>query len=140
MWVGSIFCVVSPYIYSRKLIQIGPLIQNCYDLGLPPSPPLPPSDVTITDDGPYSGNDNNARTNKPLGVDLPRRQHKRGLSAGLLAIIVLSAIVAAVLCTAVVWILLIKHRKHTSQREPTPEALIPSGAKSSGNPKSTLPM
>ncbi|KAK4781204.1 hypothetical protein SAY87_017310 [Trapa incisa] len=105
--------------------------------GLPPSPPLPPSDVNIISDGPYMGNNNNARTNKPLGVDLPRRQHKHGLSAGLVAVIVLSSIVAVVLCTAICWILL-KHRKHSSQQAPTPQALIPSAAKSSGIGGSTL--
>lgn len=101
---------------------------------------MPPSDVTIIDDGPYLGNDNNARTNKPLGVELPRRQHKRGLSAGLVAIIVLSAIVAVVSCAAVVWILLLKQKGQSGQQEPTPQALIPSGAKSSGNIDFALPM
>ncbi|XP_031385661.1 receptor-like serine/threonine-protein kinase ALE2 [Punica granatum] len=98
--------------------------------GLPPSPPLP-SDATIIDDGPYSA-DNNARTNKPLGVELPRRQHRHGLSGGVVAIIILSAIVAVVSCSAVVWILLLKRREHSSQQEPAPQALIPAGAKSSG--------
>ncbi|KAK4774141.1 hypothetical protein SAY87_029160 [Trapa incisa] len=105
--------------------------------GLPPSPPLPPADVNIIDDRPFTGNDNNARTNKPLGVDLPRRQHKHGLSDGLVAIIVLSAMVAVVLCTAVCWILL-KHRSHGSQQVPIPQALIPSVVKSSGLGESTL--
>ncbi|XP_048133261.1 receptor-like serine/threonine-protein kinase ALE2 isoform X2 [Rhodamnia argentea] len=97
--------------------------------GLPASPPLPP-DAAIIDGGPYSANDNNARTNKPLGVDVQRGQHNHGLSGGAVAIIVLSALVAVVLCSVAGWIWIMKHRDRVFRPAPTPQALLPSVAKS----------
>ncbi|XP_056166642.1 receptor-like serine/threonine-protein kinase ALE2 isoform X2 [Syzygium oleosum] len=97
--------------------------------GLPASPPLPP-DATIIDGGAYSGNDNNARTNKPLGVDVQKGQHNHGLSGGVVAIIVLSALVAVVLCSVAGWIWVMKHRDRAFQPAPTPQTLLPSVAKS----------
>lgn len=103
--------------------------------GLPASPPLPP-DATIIDGGPYSGNDNNARTNKPLGVDVHKGQHNHGLSGGVVAIVVLSAFVAVVLCSVAGWIWIMKHRDRVFRPAPTPQALLPSVAKSPGNSRS----
>ncbi|KAF8036348.1 hypothetical protein BT93_C2154 [Corymbia citriodora subsp. variegata] len=97
--------------------------------GLPASPPLP-ADASMIDGGPYTGNDNNARTNKPLGVDLQKGQHNRGLSGGVVAIIVLSVLVAVVLCSVAGWIWIMKHRDQVLQPAPTPQALLPSVAKS----------
>ncbi|XVE97984.1 hypothetical protein REPUB_Repub03eG0066100 [Reevesia pubescens] len=102
-------------------------------LGLPPSPPLPPSDIGIIDGGPYPGNDNNARAIRPLGVDVHRKRHKYGLSGGVIAIIVLSMLVAVVLCSAIAWVLLFKHRDHASQQAATPQHLPTSLAKPSGS-------
>ncbi|XP_044464223.1 receptor-like serine/threonine-protein kinase ALE2 isoform X2 [Mangifera indica] len=98
--------------------------------GLPPSPPSASSDITIIDDGPYSGN--NGRAIKPEGVNVPKRQKKHGLSGGTIAIVVLSAFVAIVLCSAVAWLLLFKYRNYVSQRVAAPQTLQASHAKGSG--------
>ncbi|KAJ0031603.1 hypothetical protein Pint_13394 [Pistacia integerrima] len=97
--------------------------------GLPPSPPSASSDITIIDDGPYSGN--NGRAIKPEGVNVPKRQKKHGLSGGTIAIVVLSAFVAVVLCSAVAWVLLSKYRGRDSQRVVAPQTLQSSHAKAS---------
>ncbi|KAG8657041.1 hypothetical protein MANES_03G034100v8 [Manihot esculenta] len=106
--------------------------------GLPPSPPSASSGITIIDNGPYSGNDNNARAIKPLGVDVRRRQQKDGLGGGIVAIIALSASVALILCSAVAWVLLVRHRGRTSQSTPTLRPLPPSIAKPSGTTASMV--
>ncbi|KAF4398649.1 hypothetical protein G4B88_013738 [Cannabis sativa] len=103
--------------------------------GLPASPP---SDVGMIDDGPYAGSDNNARTIKPLGVDLPKRQHKKVLSGGIIAIIVLSAFLILVSCSVAAWIFLFKHRDKGSELGPAPRVLLPSLSKPSGAPASML--
>lgn len=108
-------------------------IRSTAFIGLPPSPPSAPSGITIIDDGPYSGNDNNARTIKPLGVDVRKKHHQDGLGGGMIAIIALSGSVAIVLCLAVVWALLFRHRGRVSQPVPTQQPLPPSGPKPSGN-------
>ncbi|XP_050919063.1 uncharacterized protein LOC127136544 isoform X4 [Lathyrus oleraceus] len=101
--------------------------------GLPPSPPLPPSSVNMIDGGPYSNNGNNGRTIKPLGVDIQKKQHKSGLSKGIIAIIVLSAFLAIVLCSAAVFALF-KFRDHVPDSQPTstPRGFPPAHAKASG--------
>ncbi|KAG8636126.1 hypothetical protein MANES_16G101700v8 [Manihot esculenta] len=106
--------------------------------GLPPSPPSAPSGITIIDDGPYSGNGNNARTVKPLGVDIRKRQQKDGLGGGIIAIIALSASVALVLCSAVAWLLVVRHRGRTSLPIPTLHPLPTSIAKPSGTTASVI--
>ncbi|KAG6662025.1 hypothetical protein CIPAW_03G215200 [Carya illinoinensis] len=97
--------------------------------GLPQSPPSP-TGITIIDGGPYPGIDNNARANKPLGVDVRKNRHKDGLSGGIIIVIALSAAVAVVLCFAVTWVLLFKHRNHVPVS--TPQAMPPSLIKPSG--------
>ena len=106
---------------------------NATCIALPPSPPLPPSSITIIDGGPFSTNDDNGRTLKPLGVDVHRMQHKGGLSWGIITIIALSAFVAIVLCSAAAWVLLLKFRDHADQPAPTPRVLPPSLPKPTGN-------
>ncbi|KAL4652543.1 hypothetical protein ACB092_01G241000 [Castanea dentata] len=91
--------------------------------GLPPSPPLP-SGITIIDGGPYSGT-SNARTNKPLGVELQKGRHNNGLSGGIIAIIALSAFVGVVLCSAAAWVVLFKHRNNACGTVPTAHTLPP---------------
>lgn len=103
--------------------------------GLPPSPP---SAGGIIDDGPYPGTDGNTRTRKPLGVDLPKKQHKKGLGGGIIAVIVLSASLAVILCSAAAWIFLFKCRDNVSQPGLTPKVLQPSLAKPSGAPGSLI--
>ncbi|GMI94885.1 hypothetical protein HRI_003157700 [Hibiscus trionum] len=101
-------------------------------LGLPPSPPLPP-DADMIGGGPYSSNDNNARAIKPLGVDVHGKRQKNVLSGGVIAIIVMSVLVVAVLCSAFAWVLLFKHRDQGSQRATSPQHLLTSHAKPSGS-------
>ncbi|XP_059634821.1 receptor-like serine/threonine-protein kinase ALE2 [Cornus florida] len=130
--------------FWHKQVVIEPSFFGDYEVlyvrypGLPPSPPLAPSDISIIDDGPYSGHDNNGRTIKPLGVDVRRKQHNDGLSGGVIAIIVLSASVAVILCFAVAWVLLFKHRDRVCQPDPTPPATLPSLSKPSGIAASTI--
>ncbi|GAY56132.1 hypothetical protein CUMW_169500 [Citrus unshiu] len=98
--------------------------------GLPPSPPSASSSIGIIDDGPYSGN--NGRATKPEGVDVPKRRQKYGLSGGMIAIVVLSAFVAVVLCSAAAWVLLFKYKSHACQAEEVPQSLQTSHVKPSG--------
>jgi len=108
-----------------------------FNIGLPPSPPLPPSSITIVDGGPYSGGGNNSRTIKPLGVDISKRQHKGGLSKGIIAIISLSVFLVVVLCFAAAWALF-KFRDHASKLASTPRVLSPSLTKAPGNTDSSV--
>lgn len=85
----------------------------------------------MTDNGPYSGRGNNGRTIHPLGVDVHQNQHKHGqLSGSVIAIIVLSAFVALVLCSAVGWIFLFRKRDYigqAAQAASLPSLAIPPG-------------
>ncbi|KAL3332331.1 hypothetical protein AABB24_032758 [Solanum stoloniferum] len=99
--------------------------------GLPPSPPSAASDIDTIGSQPYPG-DNNGRTIQPLGVDVRGQQHKSGPNRSVIAVIVLSASVTVILCCAVAWVLLFRHRDHENQLEPTPPTTLPSLAKSSG--------
>ncbi|MCD7472093.1 hypothetical protein HAX54_013028 [Datura stramonium] len=99
--------------------------------GLPPSPPSAASDIDTIGSQPYPG-DNNGRTIQPLGVDVRGQQHKSGPNPSVIAVIVLSASVAVILCCAVAWVLLFRHRDPGYQSEPTPPTTLPSLAKSSG--------
>lgn len=100
--------------------------------GLPPSPPSAPSSITMIDNGPYSGQGNNGRTIHPLGVDVHKNRHKHGLSGSVIAIIVLSASVAVVLCSAVAWVFLFKKTDCIGQPVPTQASLVPSLARPPG--------
>lgn len=93
----------------------------------------------MIDGGPYSNNGNNGRTIKPLGVDIQKKQHKSGLSKGIIAIIVLSAFLAIVLCSAAVFALF-KFRDHVPDSQPTstPRGFPPAHAKASGNSRSNV--
>ncbi|KAE8687553.1 Serine/threonine-protein kinase PBS1 isoform 5 [Hibiscus syriacus] len=100
-------------------------------LGLPPSPPLP-SDAGMIDVGPYSGNNNNARATKPLGVDVHGKQQKNVLRGDVIAIIILSVLVVVVLCSALAWVLLFKHRDQASNQLTSLQHPLTSHAKPSG--------
>nr|XP_016490734.1 PREDICTED: receptor-like serine/threonine-protein kinase ALE2 isoform X6 [Nicotiana tabacum] len=99
--------------------------------GLPPSPPSAASDIDTIGSRPYPG-DNNGRTIQPLGVDVSGQRHKSGPNRSVIAVIVLSASVAVILCCAVAWVLLFRHRDRGCQSDPTPPTTLPSLAKSSG--------
>lgn len=83
------------------------------------------------DDGPYPGRDRNGQINKPLGVDVSRRK-KDGHGGGMVAVIVLSAFTASVICIAVIWLLLLKCKTSLSQSKKVPPAAVPSPSKPSG--------
>lgn len=86
----------------------------------------------MIDGGPYSNNGNNGRMIKPIGVDIQKRQHKGGLSRGIIAIIALSVFLAVVLCSAALWALF-KYRHHVSQPTSTPRVSPRSVSKTQGN-------
>ncbi|XP_061951658.1 receptor-like serine/threonine-protein kinase ALE2 isoform X3 [Populus nigra] len=124
--------------FWKKQVVINPSFFGDYEvlyvryLGLPPPPPMAPFGIAIIDDGPYSGNDNNARMIKPLGVDVHKRKRKDGLAGGIIAIIAVSGSVALVLFSAVALALLFKHRDHASQPASVLQPLPPSVVKPSG--------
>lgn len=124
--------------FWKKQVVINPSFFGDYEvlyvryLGLPPPPPMAPFGIAIIDDGPYSGNDNNARMIKPLGVDVHKRKRKDGLAGGVIAIIAVSGSVALVLFSAVALALLFKHRDHASQPASVLQPLPPSVVKPSG--------
>ncbi|KAG0499284.1 hypothetical protein HPP92_003975 [Vanilla planifolia] len=77
--------------------------------GLPPAPPTASAYINVN--GGAYGNGNNAGAIKPLGVDV--RQKKRKLGGSLVAIVVLSSVIALVLLLGAVWLLLLKRRDHS---------------------------
>ncbi|XP_011009873.1 PREDICTED: receptor-like serine/threonine-protein kinase ALE2 isoform X4 [Populus euphratica] len=124
--------------FWKKQVVINPSFFGDYEvlyvryLGLPPPPPMAPFGIAIIDDGPYSGNDNNARMIKPLGVDVHKRKRKDGLTGGVIAIIAVSGSVALVLFSAVALALWFKHGDHASQPASVLQPLPPSVVKPSG--------
>ncbi|XP_037497723.1 receptor-like serine/threonine-protein kinase ALE2 isoform X2 [Jatropha curcas] len=100
--------------------------------GLPPSPPSPLSISTI-DNEPYPGRDNNGITNKPLGVDVPKRK-KDGLNGSLIAVIVVSSFTALVICIAIAWLLLLKRGNCVHQPQQVSQASVTSPTKPSAGP------
>ncbi|KAJ8751086.1 hypothetical protein K2173_016267 [Erythroxylum novogranatense] len=101
--------------FWKKLVVIKTSLFGDYEVlyvnypGLPPSPPS--GSINIEDDGPNFGYDTDDRKIKPLGADVTIRQNKNGLGGRIIAVIVLSGFVALVLCSAVAWILLFRHKE-----------------------------
>ncbi|CAK8564046.1 unnamed protein product [Lathyrus sativus] len=97
---------LTSYRFWHKKVVIKASYFGDYDVlylnypGLPPSPPLAPSSITIIDGGPYTTGDNNGGTIKPIGVDIQKRQNRGDLSREFIAIIAISVFVAVVLCIA----------------------------------------
>ncbi|KAK6944815.1 Serine-threonine/tyrosine-protein kinase, catalytic domain, partial [Dillenia turbinata] len=88
-------------------------------------PGLPPSASSFAD-GQYPGQGGNGRTIHPLGVDVRQRDSHRGLNGGIIAIIVLSASIAVMLCFIGAWVLLFKHKVDKDPTAPTSLGLLPS--------------
>nr|TKS16353.1 receptor-like serine/threonine-protein kinase ALE2 isoform X2 [Populus alba] len=122
--------------FWNRQVLIKPSLFGAYEVlyvrypGLPPSPPSPESTSTV-DDGPYTGQDNNGRTNKPLGVDVPRRK-KKGLGGSMVAVIVLSSFTVLVICMAIAWFLLLKCGTQVHEPQQVLQELESSPVKASG--------
>ncbi|CAB4272395.1 unnamed protein product [Prunus armeniaca] len=130
--------------FWRRQVSIKPSLFGDYEVfyvhypGLPPSPPSASSSISTTDDGPYTGKENNGRAIKPLGVDVPRRK-RDGLGKSMIAVIVVSSFTAFLLCVGVVWLLLLKCGPcHSRQLEKFPQTLTSSPTKLSGPPRSVM--
>ncbi|KAL0646735.1 hypothetical protein Bca4012_045026 [Brassica carinata] len=104
--------------------------------GLPASPPV--SGMTVIDQGPYPGGDNNGRAMKPLGVDVPKKMRKKELTGETVAVIVLSAAAFIGLCFVIVWFLVFRRRRdqRASKRAPLARPSLPSLTKPSGSARS----
>ena len=94
--------------------------------GLPRSPP---PGVSGLDNEPHLTNTNNARTVKPVGVDVHNRQPKDRISDGMIAIITLSTTVAVGSCLVTAWILIFTH----NDAKPNPHVSLSALNKPSGN-------
>lgn len=70
------------------------------------------------------GTGENARTMKPLGVDVGKRKGK--LSGSLIAIVILASVIASVISIGAAWLLLLKCRKRSSHLPPTQHVPPPS--------------
>lgn len=78
--------------------------------GLPPSPPVAPGYVSVDGGSLTNGN---ARAIKPIGVNVKKKKGK--ISGALIAIIILSSIIALVIIVGTAWILLLRCRNSYSQ-------------------------
>ncbi|XP_017701405.2 receptor-like serine/threonine-protein kinase ALE2 [Phoenix dactylifera] len=115
--------------FGHKQVFINPSFFGDYDVLYVLYPGLPPPS---TAPGNVYGGDNNSRTKHPLGVDLRKQKEKQ--SGTVIAIIVLSAVIALVLCVGVVCVFLLKHRQISHLPKPTPQISLPSFAKASVYP------
>ncbi|KAK1354901.1 Serine/threonine-protein kinase PBS1 [Heracleum sosnowskyi] len=118
--------------FYQKELTIEPYYFGNYEVlylhypGLPASPPAP---STFGNEA-YSGLGSKRRPLKPLGVDVSRQQHKKGLKRSVVAIIVLLASLSLTLCCAVAWVLLFRHRRRNTRPELNPTIPMSSLAKS----------
>ena len=94
--------------------------------GLPPSPPSAPEGVG---DGAF-GNNRNARAMKPLGVDI--RRPKRKVNGSLIAIAVLSTIIALIICCLAAWLLILRFRGPSDTAQGFAHSVLPKFSRSSG--------
>ncbi|KAK3160612.1 hypothetical protein QOZ80_1BG0061890 [Eleusine coracana subsp. coracana] len=94
--------------------------------GLPPSPPSAPEGVG---DGEL-GNNRNSRAMKPIGVDVTRPQKK--VNGSVVAIAVLSTIVALIICCLAAWLLILGFRGSSDMSQKIPHSVLPKFSRSSG--------
>ncbi|XP_062213006.1 receptor-like serine/threonine-protein kinase ALE2 isoform X2 [Phragmites australis] len=100
--------------------------------GLPPSPPSAPESVG---DGAF-GNNRNARAVKPLGVDVGRP--KRKINGSLVAIAVLSSVIALIICSLAAWLLILGFRGSGDMAQRFPHSVLPKFSRSSGTAHTLL--
>ncbi|KAF8107482.1 hypothetical protein N665_0120s0007 [Sinapis alba] len=123
--------------FYRKKVYIDVATFGQYDViyvRYPGLPAPPPSGMTVIDqERQFSGN-NNGRVKKPLGVDVPKKLHKKELNAGSIAVIVLSAAAFIGLCFVIVWFL--AFRRRLSKRDTLARPSLPSLSKPPGSVRS----
>ncbi|KAK8452598.1 hypothetical protein SEVIR_5G135900v4 [Setaria viridis] len=118
-------------LWSKK-ISLKPSVFGDYEIlyvvypGLPPSPPSAPEGVG---DGAF-GNNRNARAMKPLGVDV--RRPKRKVNGSLIAIAVLSTVIALIICCLAAWLLILRFRGPSDTAQGFPHNVLPKFSRSSG--------
>lgn len=115
-------------LWSKK-ISLKPSVFGDYEIlyvvypGLPPSPPSAPNAGAF-------GNSRNARAMKPLGVDVGRP--KRKVNGSVIAIAVLSTVIALIICTVAAWLLILRFRDSDDMAQGYPHSAIPKISRSSG--------
>ncbi|XP_044974994.1 receptor-like serine/threonine-protein kinase ALE2 isoform X2 [Hordeum vulgare subsp. vulgare] len=115
-------------LWSKK-ISLKPSVFGDYEIlyvvypGLPPSPPSAPNAGAF-------GNSRNARAMKPLGVDVGGP--KRKVNGSVIAIAVLSTVIALIICTVAAWLLILRFRDSDDMAQGYPHSAIPKISRSSG--------
>ncbi|KAK9149029.1 hypothetical protein Scep_007786 [Stephania cephalantha] len=115
--------------FWRKQLILNTSLFGKYDAlyvhypGLPPSPPVAPSNIAAVEGNRYPGHGNDGRMVHPLGVDV-RKLHKRRDNGSVIAIIVLSSFLAVVLCVGSAWLFLSRSGNHTALPTPTQQGFI----------------
>lgn len=118
-------------LWSKK-VSLKPSVFGNYEIlyvvypGLPPSPPSGQEGVG---DGAF-GNNRNARAVKPLGVDV--RSPKRKVNGSLIAIVVLSTVIALIICCLAAWSLILRFRGPSHTARGFPHTVLPKFSRSSG--------
>uniref|UniRef100_M8C801 Serine/threonine-protein kinase PBS1 n=1 Tax=Aegilops tauschii TaxID=37682 RepID=M8C801_AEGTA len=114
-------------LWSKK-ISLKPSVFGDYEIlyvvypGLPPSPPSAPAGAF--------GNSRNARAMKPLGVDVGKPPKK--VNGSVIAIAVLSTVIALIICTVAAWLLILRFRDSDDMAQGYPHSAIPKISRSSG--------
>ncbi|KAF0915983.1 hypothetical protein E2562_000616 [Oryza meyeriana var. granulata] len=124
-------------LWSKKISLKPSVFGDCEILyvvypGLPPSPPSAPESVG---DGAF-GNNRNARAMKPLGVDVSRP--KKRINGSLIAIAILSTVIALIVCTLAAWLLIIRFRGSDGLARRFPHSALPKFSRSSGTGQTLL--
>ncbi|XP_078164159.1 protein kinase superfamily protein isoform X3 [Carex rostrata] len=106
--------------------------------GLPASPPSAPENLGF---GGTFGSDRNSRTMKPLGVDVGEKPRNRKNNASVIAVVVVSCLIALTIFTVVAWMLLLRRRgsSNSSPRRLLAQSLRPTFGNSSGTGHMLLP-
>ncbi|XP_062195296.1 receptor-like serine/threonine-protein kinase ALE2 isoform X2 [Phragmites australis] len=124
-------------LWSKK-VSLKPSVFGEYKIlyvvypGLPPSPPSAPESIG---DGAF-GNNRNAQALKPLGVDVSRP--KRKVNGSLIAIAVLSTVIALIICSLAAWLLILAFKGSGDMVQTFPHSVLPKFSRSSGTAHTLL--